>query len=225
MGRIFIKTLMICLSLSLICASASYSKVYYLDGSLSSDITDGSYSVKNRDDTGADGDAYNSLSDFNSIVDPGDIVYIREGVYNNPTFNSSTSGSNANRITFLNYNGEDVFFERGYLIKLDENYYTIEGITFRNKRPGQYRIEITGMHNHVKNCTFDGGGSDYGGIHISGKSANNYEGHNKVENCTFRNWGSVGTDDGTCALELGYGGTKCHHNQIIGCTFETTSSY
>lgn len=51
----------------------------YADSTLSADITDGSYSIANRDDSGSDGNAYADLMDAWAAASPGDTIWPRDG--------------------------------------------------------------------------------------------------------------------------------------------------
>ncbi|MFA4960767.1 MAG: right-handed parallel beta-helix repeat-containing protein, partial [Candidatus Pacearchaeota archaeon] len=88
--------------------------VIFVDAQLSSDCS-GTYSITNRDCSGSDGDAYNTPQEAANIVEPGDTVYFRGGVYKDmvrdhdiPTMIITRSGSVGNPITFMNYNNETV---------------------------------------------------------------------------------------------------------------------
>ncbi len=61
-----------------ITASATTS---YVDGNLASDCLSGQYSIANRDASGSDGNAYNTIQKAIDVVNPGDVVIVRGGTY------------------------------------------------------------------------------------------------------------------------------------------------
>jgi len=91
------------------------SAVIFVDNQLSSDCL-GNYSIANRNNTGSDGDAYNTPQKAANISNPGDTIYFRGGVYTDfvntplavPVLRISRSGTTINPISFKNYNNEIV---------------------------------------------------------------------------------------------------------------------
>ena len=53
----------------------------YVDQTLSSDCTSGTYSIANRNCNGADGRAYNTIQEAVNAMNGGDDIYIRGGTY------------------------------------------------------------------------------------------------------------------------------------------------
>ena len=58
-----------------------YARNIYVDNTLGSDITNGTYSIDNRNNSGSDGDAYQLVQDAVNAMDGGDDIFIRGGVY------------------------------------------------------------------------------------------------------------------------------------------------
>lgn len=86
----------------------------YVDQQLAQNCT-GSYSIANRDCSGADGDAYTTPQQAADATGPGDTVYFREGTYTNPNtaarypvLHILTSGDENAPITYMNYLDEEV---------------------------------------------------------------------------------------------------------------------
>ena len=94
--------------------TASFGANIFVDGLLPSDCVAGEYSAVRRDNSGADGNAYNTPQKAADAARPGDTVYFREGVYYNHAdlrdyavvMNISVSGEDGNPITFCGYPGE-----------------------------------------------------------------------------------------------------------------------
>lgn len=88
----------------------------YVDNQLPANCLNNNYSVANRNGSGSDGNAYTNLQWAASTVQPGDVVYIRGGVYTNvPTTAASqnlimvtNAGTATAPIRFENYNNEHV---------------------------------------------------------------------------------------------------------------------
>ncbi|MFA4960917.1 MAG: right-handed parallel beta-helix repeat-containing protein, partial [Candidatus Pacearchaeota archaeon] len=105
------------------CAEVS-DDVIFVDAQLSSDCS-GTYSITNRDCSGSDGDAYNTLWEvvgytyINNVpgilLNPGDTVFIREGTYSRvrdrdsaTAFTIVAQGTFENPVTIKNYGEEHV---------------------------------------------------------------------------------------------------------------------
>jgi hypothetical protein len=65
----------------LLISSTSMAVDIYVDGDLISDCTSGNYSIANRNCTGSDGDAYDTINEAENQGGPGVTILIREGVY------------------------------------------------------------------------------------------------------------------------------------------------
>ena len=61
--------------------SMAQTGILFVDNSLPSEITDGSYSIENRDNSGADGNAYVTIQAAINAMEPGNIIYLRGGTY------------------------------------------------------------------------------------------------------------------------------------------------
>ncbi|MBN2594646.1 MAG: hypothetical protein JXA81_14150, partial [Sedimentisphaerales bacterium] len=59
------------------CASGA---VIFVDNKLADDCT-GNYSIANRDNSGSDGDAYNTAQEAADVSKPGDLICFRAGTY------------------------------------------------------------------------------------------------------------------------------------------------
>ncbi len=66
---------------SLAFAITASAATIYVDGDLASDCLSGEYSIANRDASGSDGIAYNTIQKALDVVDPGDVVIVRGGTY------------------------------------------------------------------------------------------------------------------------------------------------
>ena len=79
----------------------------YVDNTLSSDCTSGSYSITNRECSGTDGNAYNTVQEAVNVVQAGDAVYMRDGTYNEHiNIPHGKQGSEDAWITLTSYPGE-----------------------------------------------------------------------------------------------------------------------
>jgi hypothetical protein len=124
----------------------------YVDSQLSGDCQ-GTYSVVNRDCSGSDGDAYNTIQEAASVAVAGDVVLIREGTYSEQ-FRPANSGSPAGHITFKNYGDETVTIVTGSAIAIDisdRSYLIIEGLRVDDSR----WLEARNSHyNIIRNNSF-----------------------------------------------------------------------
>lgn len=77
MGR---KTYFI-LIISILVWSEMHASNIYVDQTLSSNITNGSYSIVSRNSSGSDGRAYRTIQAAINAASPGDIIYMRSGTY------------------------------------------------------------------------------------------------------------------------------------------------
>lgn len=99
--------------------SAITANVIYVDGGLATSITDGTYSIENRDSSGSDGNAYKTPQEAADVVTPGVTVKIRGGQYVNAlaanavylsVLNLSTDGLPTAPIRFEAFADEDAIF-------------------------------------------------------------------------------------------------------------------
>jgi hypothetical protein len=85
----------------------SEAKIIFVDNTLPYDITDGSYSVKNRNNSGKDGNAYCTIQQAINVVSAGDTIYIRQGRYlEHIAVPRHKQGTEKNRILVQSYPGE-----------------------------------------------------------------------------------------------------------------------
>ena len=86
---------------------------WYVDGNLTVDCTSNNYSITNRNCTGSDSSAYNTIQEaVNLATAAGDIIYVRNGTYTG-TISMKASGSTNNYITLQGYNNETVTIQPG----------------------------------------------------------------------------------------------------------------
>jgi hypothetical protein len=87
----------------------------YVDQTLSSDCTSGTYSIANRNCNGADGRAYNTIQEAVNAMNGGDDIYIRGGTYyenvNTPT---GKDGTAENYSSIQSYLGEWAVIDGGH---------------------------------------------------------------------------------------------------------------
>ncbi|MFA5061061.1 MAG: hypothetical protein WC494_01975 [Candidatus Pacearchaeota archaeon] len=145
-------------------------EVIFVDQNIPYDCI-GNYSIANRDCSGEDGDAYNTLQEATNIAVVGDNIEIREGNYNE-VFKPINSGSPSNPIEYKSYSRENVvirgiaYDERAVSHPDDPNYYygpvwledkeyiIVDGINFTSEE-GFGRITRSDF-NIFKNCNFFG---------------------------------------------------------------------
>ncbi len=92
-----------------------FSSTIYVDHKLTNNCN-GNYSILNRNSSGNDGIAYNTVQEAADVSQPGDLIFIREGTYYNTTSTASKypvlhilrSGIHDSPITYKNYNNETV---------------------------------------------------------------------------------------------------------------------
>ena len=163
--------------------------VIYVDNQLTTDCA-GTYSIANRDCSGTDGIAYDRAQDAADVVNPGDVVYFRNGTYYNhydlsfdaPVMTLLRSGTASNPITFMNYNNEEVILSGTRIGNWGHRHTVVLGI-----RPVD-AAEISGQG--VQNIIIDGlifEGSRLGGLMIAGPVNRYASAVNPTENVTVRN--------------------------------------
>ena len=69
------------IAVALLVSSVALATTRYVDGSLGADCTGGDYSIANRNCTGSDGNAYNTVQEGLNVTVGGDTLYIRDGTY------------------------------------------------------------------------------------------------------------------------------------------------
>lgn len=114
--------------------SASAATIY-VDGQLAGDCV-GTYSIANRNCSGSDGDAYNTLAEAANAATAGDVVVIRAGTYGQQ-LRPARSGNAQAYITFKGYGGETATITTGEDIAIDisdRDYIILEGLTIDQTR-------------------------------------------------------------------------------------------
>ncbi len=153
----------------------------FVDNTLTQDCQ-GTYSITNRDCSGAGGDAYSSLIEASNAAEPGDTVLIRGGIYNEKL--SPNSGNPENPIIYKNYGNENVAISGPSLYPaIDLKYRSnviIDGINVTSAR---VYVEAHGAKNTVvKNSHFSNysQSGSFGMIRYYDGAANNYFINNHV---------------------------------------------
>ena len=169
----------------LLVASMAWSATYYVDRNLTNDCTSGNYSITNRNSSGSDGIAYNTIKKAANVVSPGDTVYVRSGIYNEQ-ITMAVSGTSGKEITFKNYSTEIATVDgTGISDKLinwpGKNYIIWDGIDVRNS--GSYGLWVEGSHNTIKNCKIynNGVGKNRTGLQVIAGDYNNIQ-NNEIYN-------------------------------------------
>jgi hypothetical protein len=158
------------ISTVLILSSAGWAKTYYIDTSKGN----------NNNDGGSISSPWETIGKANSVLQPGDTVYIRKGTYKE-TMRPLRSGKEGNYITYARYNDEEVTItgvSHGANL-VDRGYITIDGIRIINVSGNWVNMEPNGHHNIIKNCYMEEAG-DYKGINMVDNA--NY---NKILNNTL----------------------------------------
>jgi len=186
-----------------------YANEYYID----KDSIGGSCSDTN---SGTMTEPFCTIDKANQVVQPGDLIYLRQGTYENDYIKPGATGTESARITYTNYDSEQVIITNAdYGFHLDQkSYITIKGINFWNLTRNFY-IE-TGNYNHIENNWFLDMGKR--SIWCSGRIWKNSH-HNQVTGNVFSRWGfeSSGSQDFGCLLDIANewdNDDYCHHNII-----------
>jgi len=135
--------------------------IYYIDSANGNDQNNGLSTLA----------AWKTIGKANSILLPGDSVYIRAGIYNE-TISPENSGSEGNYITYRNYEEEEVIIEglsQGVLLD-NKEFIAVVGLKISNV--GRFVvIKNNSKNNVIKSCNMEGS-SDWGGLHIENSSYN-----------------------------------------------------
>ncbi|AUC77280.1 right-handed parallel beta-helix repeat-containing protein [Olleya sp. Bg11-27] len=162
----------------------------YVDNQLSSNCS-GDYSILNRNCSGTDGDAFNTLAGASAVAAPGDTVIIREGIFSTQLA-PLHSGTALDRIVYKNFDNEDVLITGVTLspavLLYEVDYITIDGLKIENVR--RWLNALGANHLIIKNNTFkdavDGGGSSKTGLFFQ-ESDHNRITNNIIDNSTQDN--------------------------------------
>jgi beta propeller repeat protein/parallel beta-helix repeat protein len=176
--------------LNAILTSLSLGAVIYVDNQLADDCTSGEYSIANRDNSGSDGDAYNTAQEAADVSAPGDTIYFRGGTHYERTSTASavpvlrilTSGTLELPITYKNYNGEEVILSADNLSYA--NKYNAVALGVKPSSPE----EISGQG--VQNIVIEGliaEDATYEGLAIFGPANKYASAENPTENIVIRN--------------------------------------
>lgn len=118
--------------------------IYYIDANNGNDQNDGlSLST-----------AWLTLDKANSVLQAGDSVYIRGGIYKNQMINPANSGSPGQYITYQNYQEETPIvsgLKSGAHFNTGKDYIKVDGIT--TDGTGEYGLRMMSSHNLIQNCT------------------------------------------------------------------------
>jgi len=164
-----------------------------------------------------------SIDKANSTLQAGETVYIRAGTYQETIRPDNSGSSDTTRITYTNYNGENVTFTQSvYCLRLiDKSYLTVTGIKFYNCERNLY-IQNS-HHNNIVSCEFDTpmGPSTWAGSRVYDGST-----YNRITHCIFSRYGnesgSAGAwDDNGCILDIGNDNSvdTSDHNLVANSTF------
>lgn len=196
----------------------------YVDNTLAGDCP-GTYSIERRDCSGSDGTAFIDPQDAADIVNPGDIVYFREGTYVNSNTRRATivmnllrSGTVGNPITLTNYNGEEAILS-GLIPDINDSSHA-------------YTLVLGGMPNEsvesgqgVQNIIVDGliiEGASERGMVVAGPANQAGSAQNPTENITIRNTvfrNNVYLDGGD------YGGGFYSMGKVVNVLVENCEAY
>lgn len=160
----------------LFCGNISYSQIFV--------DTEG-----NDTNSGAINEPYATIQKAFSVVEPGDTVFIRGGIYEiSVPVDATIDGTENAMINVFAYNNENVILDfsgqpyssSSRAIKLKRKYWHLKGLVIRNA--GDNGIHISSDYNVAENCSLYGNKDT--GIQIS-----NGGGHNQIINCdSFNNY-------------------------------------
>ncbi len=163
-------------------AVSLYGGVYYVDSA-------------NGNDTGNGltlSTSWETINKANQQVQPGDTVYIRKGTYSE-RITPGTSGTDKNRITYKNYNGERALVARTdrAIRMINRSYITIDGIDCEDV---DFYVLLDSCHHiWIQNGTFDNAKTGTGwpvGVRLWKNSH-----HNRIHHCTLGRVGFVADED------------------------------
>lgn len=165
----------------------------YVDGDLGGNITDGHYSIANRNNTGVDGNAYTSIAAAVTAVAENGTIYVREGTYT-ALAQAGICFSIGKSVSIRAYQAEAVTLtyppgdppehsagEYGQIIKIaNPAHVTLDGLTII----GTYDEGDSVSQDLDTNVLIDNGSRV------------------TVRNCTFRKWGHTAIKFGTTAGDI-----------------------
>lgn len=137
---------------------------------------------------------WKTLDKANFVLQPGDTVLIRGGIYTGQQIAPARSGNETNRIVYKNYNDEKVRIENSQLgvILSSRSYITVHGIEiFYCKK---YMKMDNAHYNHVQYCVFDSAknNTSFTGIAVGGPNAS----YNWIHHCSISRYGGDTNENG-----------------------------
>jgi hypothetical protein len=171
------------LIICLILTTSTFSTTYYAspDGSDSNDGLSLDSTLK-------------TITLANTLVAPGDTVFIRAGVYTGQSIAPSKSGTKDNRIVYQNYNSEKVRISNSStgILLAGRSFITIHGIeVFYCKK---YVIMSNAHYNHIAYCVIDSAknNTSFTGIQVGGPNAS----YNWIHHCSISRYGGTTNENG-----------------------------
>lgn len=113
-------------------ASPVWAATRYVDGNLPSDCTSGNYSIANRNCSGSDGDAWNTISEGVSNLSNGDTLNIRAGTY--ADVEGIEIGNYGSMTTIQAYGSETVTIDNSSSARVGPVFKDGSNITIKNLR-------------------------------------------------------------------------------------------
>jgi hypothetical protein len=156
----------------------------------------------------------------NDTLVAGEVVYIREGTYEETIQPVNSGTADSDRIIYAAYDGENVTFtESVYCVRLEEvSYITVTGIRFYDCERNLYMRGAS--HNDVTHCEFDTprGPTTWAGSLITDGSQ-----YNRVTHCNFSRYGAEGEDQQDSGIVLDIGSDNdvdnSDHNLVMDNAF------
>ncbi len=139
--------------LSFFLISSLYAEDLYVDNTLSINITDGTYSIANRDSSGSDGNAYTTIQTAINEMNGGDDIFLRHGTYleHDIYIPASKTGTQDNWSSLQSYPGEWAKIDGEYQCQSVARAVISNGGFAHQISPGDHaaywkfsRLEITG---------------------------------------------------------------------------------
>lgn len=195
--------------------------VIFVDRQLPSDCTSGNYSIDQRDCSGSDANAYNTIQKAATVVSPGDTVQVRAGTYLERV-TIPTSGTVDAYITFRNYLAERPVIDgqktlpsgNGLVFLQNRAYIQIIGFTITDSQ--YYGIQATDGSHHIVVQDCEVMYSNHGGMVFDGGS------NITIDNCDVHHnndlglsaWHEAITLNGVDTFEVKH--SRVYHNKEEG---------
>lgn len=214
---------------SFVLASNAYAVDIYVDNSLGANITNNSYSIVQRNSSGADGNAYTTVQAAINAMSPGDHIVMRGGTYQEghidiPLSKNGTSWNDGEYNKLSSYPGEWAVLDAQYTAPDGEPSYGAvlghavydDSYAFDLKYWWFERFELTGGGNSVGGAGFFGGGGPFKFRYLyvhdnyspsGGQNPAGIKGHHihdsVIEFCYFDNNGmQTGTDTNAANIAI-----------------------